>query len=177
MSEIINRVATSSLVSIDLEEYMSKAERVIIDLKDFLHEGIVLKEKEFRDQVKQHPWAQYSGKNVRIICSEDTIIPVWAYMIIASKLGNVNTIAFGDEQALEQKIIDQAIASVRLLPLTDAKVVIKGCGGLKSRDYAYVELTKALCNTVSSLMYGEPCSTVPVFKQQTLSKTIPNVDK
>ncbi len=165
MDEIVNRVANSPLVSIDLDQYMDTAERIKLDIKQFLFEGMLLREKEFRASVREHDWGLYQNKNVMVFCSEDTIIPSWAYMIVMSKLSGANIAVFGLEEDLEKRLIDRAIGSILRQDLQDKKVVIKGCGDLKSRDYAYFELTKALVPVVSSLMYGEPCSTVPVFKR------------
>ncbi len=165
MEEIVNRVANSALVSIDLDQFMDTSERVKLDIKQFLFEGMMLREKEFREAVRNHAWDQYQRKNVMVFCSEDAIIPAWAYMIVMSKLAKSNLAVIGLEEELEKKLVDEAIASIIRQDLKDKKVVIKGCGDLKSRDYAYFELTKALVPVVSSLMYGEPCSTVPVFKR------------
>lgn len=167
MEEIVNRVANSSLVSIDIDQYLDQSERAFFDLKDALFQGMILREKDFRLFVREFDWSQYSGKNVIVYCSVEAIIPAWAYMLIATKLEeHVNMVAMGDEDALENKIVDQAIAQIMRQDLKDAKVVIKGCGSLKNRDYAYFELTRQLMPVVSSIMYGEPCSTVPVFKKR-----------
>lgn len=165
MEEIVNRVSNSSLVFIDLDQFMDTSEQVRLDIKQFLFEGVLLREKEFRASVREHDWGQYQDKNVMVFCSEDTIIPTWAYMIVMSKLSEAKVAVFGSEVDLEKRLIDRAIVTILKQDLQDKKVVIKGCGDLKSRDYAYFELTKALVPIVSSLMYGEPCSTVPVFKR------------
>lgn len=167
MEEIINRVANSPLVSLDFDEFIDQSERVYFDLKDCLFQGLILKEKDFRDYLKTHNWEQYDGKNVGVYCSEDVIIPTWAYMLVATKLEPyANLIAFGANDGLEKSLIDIAITKMLSKDLKDAKVVIKGCGNLKSRDYAFFELTKRLVGHVSSIMYGEPCSTVPVYKRK-----------
>ena len=165
--EIINRVANSPLVSLDLDEYMDQSERTDFDLKDGLFEGVMLREKHFRDFIKTFDWSHYQDKNVRIHCSEETIIPTWAYMLVASKLqGVANIIVLGSAEDLEREIINYAIKRILEKDLHNAKVVIKGCGDIRSRDYAYFQLTKHLLPIVSSIMYGEPCSTVPVFKRK-----------
>lgn len=167
MDEIINRVENSGLVSIDLEEYMDKSERAFFDIKDALFHGMLLKEKEFRDFVKSHDWSQYKDKNVGVYCSTDAIIPSWAYMLVVSKLSfQARLIVYGNSDELEKALIDESITRVLDLKLTDAKVIIKGCGEIQNRDYAYFEISKRLIPLVSSMMYGEPCSTVPVYKKK-----------
>lgn len=165
-SEIINRVTNSPLQSIDLAEYLDTSETVLFDLSQGLYEGIVLKEKDFRQFVKEFDWTQYKGKNVAVFCSADAIVPSWAYMLVATRLKPIaNLIAFGTAEDLEKLRVDEAINRLLTNDLSNAKVVIKGCGNLSNRDYAYFELAKRLTPVVSSLMYGEPCSTVPVYKK------------
>jgi hypothetical protein len=168
MSEdaIINKVQQSGLVTIDLEEYFHFGEKVLFDIKDYLYEGIILKEKDFRGYLKEHNWEAYKGKNVAITCSADAIIPTWAYMLVVAKLQpEANLIVFGSLKDLHIKIFSDAIAKINASDYTQAKVVIKGCGKLEVPVSAYVELTNKLLPVVSSIMYGEPCSTVPVYKQ------------
>lgn len=165
-SEIVNRVTNSPLQSIDLAEYLDNSETVLFDLSQGLYEGIVLKEKDFRQFVKEFDWTQYKGKNVAVFCSADAIVPSWAYMLVATRLKPIaNLIAFGTAEDLEKLRVDEAINRLLTNDLSNAKVVIKGCGNLSNRDYAYFELAKRLTPVVSSLMYGEPCSTVPVYKK------------
>ncbi len=162
--EIVNRVASSSLVTIDLEDYYHVGERVIVDIKDWLFQEMILKEKDFRAYVKEHDWSQYAGKNVALTCSIEAIIPAWAYMLITTKLKEANKVVLGDLQQLELSLFQEALSKINLEELKDAKVVVKGCGDLPVPDAAYVQLTHLLTPVVSSLMYGEPCSTVPVYK-------------
>ncbi|MEQ8880031.1 MAG: DUF2480 family protein [Cyclobacteriaceae bacterium] len=163
---IVNRVANSALQSIDLAEYLDNYENSEFDISQGLFQGLVLKEKEFRQFVKEFDWSQYKGKNVAVHCSADAIVPSWAYMLVASRLEPLaHLVVFGDQEDLEKQRVDQAISRLMEQNLTDAKVVIKGCGNLSNRDYAYFELAKRLTPVVSSLMYGEPCSTVPVYKR------------
>ncbi|WP_181307748.1 DUF2480 family protein [Rufibacter sp. XAAS-G3-1] len=166
MEEFVNRVANSGLITLNLEEYLHSGERVVYDIKDNLFHGLMLREKDFRAFVKDHDWSQYTGKNVAIICSTDAIVPTWAYMLLASKLQPfVNRYVFGDLDALEQALLQDAIAEINAEEYQDAKVVIKGCGQIPVPTYAYVEIMQKLLPVVSSIMYGEPCSTVPIYKK------------
>ncbi len=167
MEEIVNRVARSPLVSIDLDEFMHKGENRIFDLKDVLFQGLILKEKDFREFIKTNDWARYENKNVGLICSSDAVVPIWAYMLLASTLKDyANTVVFGNENEIEKMRIDQAIEKcMESQEFENAKVVIKGCGAVENKEYAYTQLTNALLPKVTSLMYGEPCSTVPIFKK------------
>lgn len=163
--EIINRVANSKLVSFNLEEYYAKGERQVFDIRDWLYQGMILKEKDFRNYVKDHDWAQYQGMNVAIVCSADAIIPTWAYMLIGIKLEPyANMFVFGSKEGLENALFQQALSKIDINEYRGAKVVIKGCGDIPVPDYAYVEITRLLRPHVSSIMYGEPCSTVPLYK-------------
>ena len=164
--EIVNRVAQSSLVTFDLEEYYHNGERILFDLKDCLYEGLILKEKDFREFITGHDWGQYAGKNVAITCSAEAIIPKWAYMLVATKLTPVaHMVVFGTLDELENSLFNEALRSIDLNKFKERKVVIKGCGKYPVPEYAYVEITRLLTPVVSSLMYGEPCSTVPLYKR------------
>ncbi|PRY07893.1 uncharacterized protein DUF2480 [Pontibacter ummariensis] len=166
MSEIINKVAQSALVTLNLEELVHPGERVVYDIKDNLFHGLILKEKDFRAFMKEHDWLQYQGKNVAIICSADAIVPTWAYMLLATKLQNhANHYVFGNLEALEQSLMQEAINKINVEEYQDGKVVVKGCAGVEVPTYAYVEIMRKLLPVVSSLMYGEPCSTVPLYKR------------
>ncbi len=168
MEEIVNRVAKSPLVSLDLEDYLHTGEYVLFDMKDQLFQGLILKEKDFRTFLKENDWSVYEGKNVGLICTADAIVPTWAYMLLVTKLKEfANSVTFGDEEAIEKLLIDEAITKCLVAnELEGKKVVIKGCGNVKSVEYAYTALTDKLFPVVSSLMYGEPCSTVPIFKRK-----------
>jgi len=167
MEEIINRVAQSALITLDLDDYLSKEERVLLDIKPSLFQGLILREKDFRIFVKSLDLDMFRNKNVGIYCSGEAIIPTWAYMILASQLSGIaNYIALGREQELERVLIDEAVKQIAKKSFEGAKVVIKGCGEINLRDYAYVQVTKVLTPKVSSIMYGEPCSTVPVYKKK-----------
>jgi hypothetical protein len=164
--EIINRVANSGLITLDLEEYYQHGERILFDIKDLLYNGLILKEKDFRDYVKSHDWSRYQNKHVAITCSEESIIPVWAYMLLASVLQPyAKTIVFGTLEALESKIFFDALSKIDWSQFKDAKVVIKGCSKVQVPAAAYVEATQLIRPYVASIMFGEPCSTVPIYKK------------
>ena len=163
---IVNRVASSPLISLDLEQYYPEGERVVYDIKDNLYEETILREKDFRAFVKEHDWAQYTGKNVAITCSVDAIVPTWAFMLLASKISPVaNHVVLGRSQDLERDLFNHALAKLDLEEFKDAKVVVKGCSDKSVPASAYVEIVRILQPIVSSLMFGEPCSTVPVYKK------------
>ncbi|MEO9968113.1 MAG: DUF2480 family protein [Reichenbachiella sp.] len=164
--EIVNRVANSKLINFDLEEYYDQSERLLIDIKDQLYNGFVLREGEFRAYVKEHDWSAYSGKNVAVYCSQDAIVPTWAYMLLASALEpHAKNLVFGELSHLENHLFQKALAKINLEDFKDQKVIIKGCGRYPVPEYAYVEITRLLNPVVSSLMYGEACSAVPIYKK------------
>ena len=169
MEEVfINKVANSGIETINLEEYFPAGERVFIDVKELLFMGLVLKEKDFRDWIKTHNWEQYSQKYVAIYCSSDAIVPTWAFMLISTKLSGIaNKVVFGDLNALEATLWESALNELNIDQYKDKKVVIKGCGDLPVSAAAYTNISSKLVPVVQSLMYGEPCSIVPVFKSKT----------
>ena len=168
MEEIVNRVAKSPLKSIDLDEFINKGEVAIFDMKEVLLQGLILREKDFREFVKNHDWSSYSGKNVGLVCTADAIVPIWAYMLLSSSLHDfANVVVFGGEEEIEKALINQAVdRCIETENLDGAKVVIKGCGDVRNKEYAYTIVTQRLRPVVSSLMYGEPCSTVPIYKKK-----------
>lgn len=164
--EIVNKVAASGLVTLDLEEHYDHGERVVYDLKDNLFQGLILREKDFRTFLKEHDWSAYEGKNVAVICSEDAIVPTWAYMLLTLYLEpHASHIVFGDKEKLEEKLFFDALASIDIEEFRDKKVVVKGCSKYPVPTSAYVEITRLLKPVVQSLMFGEPCSTVPLYKR------------
>jgi hypothetical protein len=166
MSDLINKVAQSALVTLNLEELIHPGERVVYDIKDNLFMELILKEKDFRAFIKDNDWSVYAGKNVAIINSADAIVPTWAYMLLAIKLQPfAHRYVFGDLEVLEQALLQEAIAHLDPEEYRDAKVVVKGCGQIPVPNFAYVEIMKILLPVVSSIMYGEPCSTVPLYKK------------
>lgn len=166
-NEIINRIAESGLVEINLEDYYPQGERVQLDIKDNLFQGLILREKDFREFVKNNDWSQYKDKFVAITCSADAIVPRWAYMLITASLQSfAKKIVFGDLKTLETVIFLDSIRKINPEEFRDKKVVIRGCGKLPVPESAYVEITRILSPVVKSIFYGEPCSTVPVMKKK-----------
>jgi hypothetical protein len=163
---IVNRVANSGLVTLDLEEYYHPGERVVYDLKDNLFQELVLREKDFRAFLRENDWSTYTGKNVAITCTADAIVPTWAFMLLTLQLRPyAHLVVYGNLTALDDALFREALSKISLTYFKNAKVVIKGCGKLPVPVSAYVEITRLLQPIVQSLMYGEPCSTVPLYKK------------
>ena len=166
MDTIVNKVSQSGLAEIDLETFYDEAPREIYDIKEQLFMGLMLKEKEFREFIKSNEWSKYAGKHVAIICSADAIVPTWAYMLVANKLSGVaKSFVFGDLNVLEFSLFKEKIDGINLDEYKDQRVVVKGCSKKPVPVSAYVYLTEKLTPIVKSIMYGEPCSTVPVYKR------------
>jgi hypothetical protein len=166
--QIVNKVAESGLVTVDLEKYLPRKESIVVfDLKDFLFMGMILKEKDFREALKQHDWEKYRDKSVAITCSADAIIPVWAYMLVTTYLQPVarETIV-GTEKEIYKSIFLKNISLINTSEFAGSRIVLKGCGETPIDDFAYAEATRVLLPVARSIMYGEPCSTVPVFKKK-----------
>ena len=167
MEEIINKVANSGLTLINLDEIKPKEDRAIIDLKEFLWEGMILREKDFREKLKAVDWQQYKNKFVGITCSEEVIIPLWANMLVASYLvGIAKKTYFGKPEELETKIFQDFIASINPSEFEGARIVIKGCSKEEVPASAYIELIHLLQPVAKSIFFGEPCSTVPIYKKK-----------
>jgi hypothetical protein len=165
--EIINRVSTSSLITFDLEEYYQPGERVLIDIKDQLYEGLILKEKDFREFIKLHDWSLYQNKFVAVSCSADAIIPTWAFMLVAIALRPyAKAIEFGTIENLEEKLFQEALSTVNWSQFQNTKVVVKGCSKVNVPAATYVYAVTKLQPIVASLMFGEACSTVPLYKKK-----------
>ncbi len=165
--EIINRVQNSSLITFDLEEYYDHGERVVYDLKDNLFQGMILKERDFRTFVKEYDWSEYEGKNVALTCTADAVIQTWAYMLLTVALEPyANKVVVGDLSDLENALYQDALAKVNPKEFQDAKVVIKGCSKYPVPAFAYAEITALLKPYVQSLMFGEACSSVPIYKRK-----------
>ena len=163
----VNKVAASGLVTLNLEEYYPAGERLVYDIKDNLFHGLMLREKDFREFIKTQDWSQYTGKNVAVICSADAIVPTWAYMLLANRMKPyANEVVFGNLDVLEAVLFTKALSKIDINAFANERVVIKGCGDIAVPTAAYVELTNLLTPVVKSIMYGEPCSTVPVYKRK-----------
>jgi Protein of unknown function (DUF2480) len=170
--EIINKVSQSALLTLDLEVFFPKEQIRIFDLKPFLFMELILKEKDFRAALLTTDWSSYKDEMVGIYCSADAVIPVWAYMLVTSYLQPfAKEVIMGDEAAVLRQLITNRIQTIDPEEYRDQRVVIKGCGEKPIGDFAYLEITKLLRPVAKSIMYGEPCSTVPVYKAQ---KVTPN---
>lgn len=166
MEEITNKVVNSGLITIDLGELYPPGERVLFDIKDQLFQELILREKDFREFIKTHDWSQYKDKYVALTCSADAIIPDWSWMLLASALEPfAKKIVFGSIEILETVLFCDILTNFNIEQYKDARIVIKGCGDKPIPKSAYIELTRKLRPIVKSIMYGEPCSTVPVYKQ------------
>lgn len=165
---IVNKVAQSGLITIDLAKYAPNQEDIIIyDVKENLFHGLILREKDFRDFVKEHDWSQYEAKHIGITCSADAIIPTWTYMILANKLTPfAKSITFGTKEDIIRDQYNLAINTIDYSSYQDERVVVKGCGDIYIPESAFVTFTSKLSQVAKSIMYGEPCSTVPVFKRK-----------
>ncbi|MFN5181993.1 MAG: DUF2480 family protein [Bacteroidota bacterium] len=165
--EIVNKVAQSGLITIDLEDFYHEGERELIDIKDHLFQGLILREKDFREYIKNESWEKYQNKFIAIYCSADAIIPTWAYMLLTIHLEpHAKKIIFGNLENLETTLYYERLQKLNIEQYRDARIVIKGCGNLPVPKSAYVELTRLLKPVAKSIMYGEPCSTVPLFKKK-----------
>jgi len=165
--EIINRVANSKLVTFDLEDYYPKGSRITLDIKDWLQEGIVLREKDFREQVKNHEWQQYQDAYVAIYCSTDAIVPTWAYMLITISLASISQkTVLGDLDLLETTLYEEIISNLDVSEFQDKAIIIKGCSKKPVPVNAYLMITNKLKPVAKSIMFGEACSSVPLFKRK-----------
>ena len=163
---IVNKVAESSLTELDLEKYFPREETAVFDMKEYLFMGLILKEKDFREALKNQDFSCYQDKCVAVTCSADAIIPVWAYMLVAAYIQPfAKDIVFGDEEFLHKTLFLKNLSSIDVETFADKRVVVKGCGELQIGEFAYLEITKLLRPVAKSIMYGEPCSTVPIFKK------------
>jgi len=166
MDEIVNKVAASGLVTIDLEELFPSGDRASIDLAEQLWQGLALREKDFRAWIQSYDWSQYQGKHVAVFCSVDAIIPAWAYMLVASVLSDyATTVAHGNTSELERVLFRNMIESLDVNEYVDKRCVVKGCSNLPVPQSAYTHLVSRLRPVAKSIMFGEPCSTVPVYKR------------
>ncbi len=168
-TEIINRVANSKLITFDLEDFYPSGERVLFDIKDWLLEGLVLRETIFREKALAHDWSQYKDTFVALTCSTDAIIPAWAYMLLSTYLNHyAKKTVIGDLQTLETVLYSEIISKMDLSNLKDKPVIIKGCSHKPVPENAYLFLIERLQPVVKSLLYGEACSSVPLFKNKSI---------
>ena len=166
MSELINRVAASPILSINMEEFYPQEERVLFDLKPFLFQELILREKDFRHALKELDWSSYIDRWVAVTCTADAIVPTWAYMLICTYLeSKAKGYVIGSLENLEQHIAETALAKINLAEFENRPVVIKGCSKFPIPLFAYGRLVSLLQSQTKSLMFGEPCSTVPLHKR------------
>ena len=164
---LVNKVAQSGLITLDLETFFPTEEIIAFDIKEFLFRGLILKEIDFRAALKEHDWTQYNDKTVAVFCSADAILPQWSFMLITTYLmQHTNKIYVGTKEQVEQDLLLKNINEIDGTKYIDGKLVIKGCGTKTVNSNAYLEITKKLQPYVKSLMFGEPCSTVPVYKKK-----------
>jgi hypothetical protein len=167
METLRNKVAESGIITLNLEDYFPEEQICSFDIKDFLFMEMLLKEKEYRAALDNHDWNQYANKHVAVFCSTDAIIPMWAYMLIATRLSTVaKSVLEGTKEELFKELFLNNINAIDATVFEDKRVVIKGCGEKEIPAYAYTAITNKLIPKVKSLMYGEPCSTVPVYKKK-----------
>jgi hypothetical protein len=167
MSEIINKVDKSGIIQLNLEDFRSSGKRMGFDMKDHLFQGLVLREKDFRQFIKTNDWNVYSDAFVYIHCSADAIVPTWAYMLVAAELqSRAKLVVWGSQQDLEDELLIESINNLKEQDFTDARVIVKGCSNNAIGDRVYIALTLKLKPLVKNLMFGEACSAVPVFKRK-----------
>lgn len=165
--EIVNRVANSKLVTIDLEDFYPKGNRVVFDVKDWLFEGLILREKDFREQVKNHDWAQYQDTHVALTCSTDAIIPSWAYLLLTTELSvYTNKVVVGSLELLETVLYQEIISELDITEYENKPVIVKGCANKPIPPSAYTLLIEKIQPIARTIMFGEACSTVPLFKKK-----------
>lgn len=165
--EIVNRVANSNLITLDLEDFYPEGKRVQFDVKDWLFEGFVLREKDFREKVRTHNWKLYQDNYIALMCSSDAIVPAWAFMLISIHLEPyANKIILGDLETLETSIFQSIINNLDISIYKNKPIIIKGCSKKPVPTNAYIMIATKLKPIVKSLMYGEACSSVPLFKNK-----------
>lgn len=164
---IVNKIAESGIITLDPADFLNRDSIVVFDLKDYLFMGMILKEKDFREKLKTMDWEPYRDQIVTLTCSADAIIPVWAYMLVTTHLqGKAREILMGDEKSARRQLLQHTLWQWDITPYQDKRVVIKGCGEDEIEEFVYTEMTRKLLPVAKSVMYGEPCSTVPVYKRR-----------
>ncbi len=172
--ELVNRIANSPLITLDLEKHSPQWNYALFDIKDYLFHGLILKEKDFRQALKELDWTQYQGKDLLVFCSNDAIIPMWAYMLIVAHASSyARKVLQEDEPAYRSHIWKETIDDMDLSPYEGKKMIVKGCSEQPVPPSAYATITGRLMKIADSVMFGEPCSTVPVYK----SKPVQALDK
>lgn len=167
MDEIVNRVKDSGLIQMDLADFKPRMPIAEIDIAQQLWQGLILKEKDFRTWIKENNWSDFANKAVFVHCSADAIVPTWAYMLVATQLeGIANAYVVGSRMDLEKQLIKESIENIPLDEYRDGKIIIKGCSDIAAPEFAMTELIKKIQPVAKSIMYGEPCSTVPIFKKK-----------
>lgn len=168
MNDLIpNRVISSGLLTLSLEDYYPKGERKHLDITPWLYEGVMLREKDFRESVKNHDWLKYRDCYVSVNCSADAIVPQWAYMLLGVELESIaKKVVYGTPEMLESVLMDESLSKVDFSEYRDQRVILKGCSKLPIPPHAYLNFVTRLKPLVKSLMFGEACSTVPVYKRK-----------
>ncbi|MBE7696521.1 DUF2480 family protein [Tenacibaculum finnmarkense] len=166
-AQIINKVANSQLITIDLEDFYPKGNRIVFDIKDWLYEELILREKDFREQVKNHNWSQYQGDYIALSCSVEAIIPSWAYLLLTTKLTEfAKKVVVGNLELLETVLFNDIITNLNITEYQDKRLIIKGCSNKPIPQSAYTLLVSKIQPICKSIMFGEACSTVPLFKKK-----------
>lgn len=164
---IVNKVALSGLITFDLATLAPQGDRILFDIKDHLFHGLILREKDFREFIKTNDWSIYQDKNVAITCSADAIIPTWAYMLLANKLDPyAKEIIFGDLNVLETVLYEKSLENLDMSKFEGERIMVKGCGDIKIPESAFITFTRKLSKVAKSIMYGEACSSVPIYKRK-----------
>ncbi|MEX0314366.1 MAG: DUF2480 family protein [Allomuricauda sp.] len=167
MSEIVNRVAQSKLITFDLEELYPEGRRDVLDIKDWLYEGIILREKEFRSSLEDYDWSSYKDAYVALTCSTDAIVPGWAFLLVASKLQPfARKVVVGNLEDLETALYQPILDGLDVSQFKDKPVIIKGCSNKPVPENAYIMAMSKIQQVAKSVMYGEACSAVPLFKKK-----------
>ncbi|OSY88897.1 hypothetical protein WH52_04330 [Tenacibaculum holothuriorum] len=165
--EIINRVANSSLITIDLEDFYPSGNRVLFDIKNWLYEGLILREKDFREHVKNHDWSQHQDNYVALTCSSDAIIPSWAYLLLSTQLAPfAKKVVVGNLELLETVVYQEIINNLNISEYDNKPVIIKGCTNKPIPASAYTLLIEKIQPVAKTIMFGEACSTVPLYKKK-----------
>lgn len=168
MEEIVNKVAQSGLVTLDLKTFLPEKDTILVfDIKQFLFRELLLREKDFREAMKNFDWSLYQGAHVAVVCSSDAIVPMWSYMLIGNYLEGVAAgFTFADTDTYRKALLLKRIETLDVQPYIDGRIIIKGCGDESIPPAAFLAITEKLKPVVKTLMYGEPCSTVPIYKKR-----------